>query len=71
MVRAVGGGEVVNCSHPQQQSQKGGKFGGKMNILKETIYFLHCTDFKLLSHLQGNSVNYCDSLKLHNFSEGW
>jgi hypothetical protein len=47
-----GGGEC--CGRPGQQSQSGGKFGGKMNILNEKIDFRHPTNFKLLSRIYEN-----------------
>ena len=38
----------------------GSKLGDKMDILNEKFDFLHSTNFKLLSEIEGNSINNCD-----------
>jgi hypothetical protein len=58
----VGGGGVVGkwCCCPRRQSP----MGGKVNIISEKKYdYLCSTHFKLLSPIQGNSVNNCDFFK--------
>jgi hypothetical protein len=48
------------CGRLGQQSRRGSKLSGDMNILNEKFYFLRTTIFKSLSRIKGYSIDNCD-----------
>lgn len=56
------------CGRPGQQTRRGGKLGGNMNVLTAKKFdFLLSTNWKLLRRMQGNSRKDRDFFKVHNF----
>ena len=62
-----GGGGGRWCNHARHQSPRGSKLGSTVSILNKETDFQNFTNLKLLSRIQGNSINNCDFFKVHNF----
>jgi hypothetical protein len=66
------GGGVSAAATTGWQGAKGRELGDKLNILNEMYSDFVCwTNFKLLTQIQGNSVNNCDLFTVHNCPGHW
>jgi radical SAM protein with 4Fe4S-binding SPASM domain len=70
MARSVASTGASGAAAPSGAVQGSGKPDRKMKVKKETIEFLRQKKFKLLSQIEGNSVNDCDVCKVRNFCQG-
>jgi hypothetical protein len=55
---------------PGSRVERVANLAGKINILREDIYFLHSKNFKLLSRIEGNSITNCTCFNVYNFFMG-